>query len=236
MKQFIAGNWKMHGLAPATAEFDALLAAAPFPADVAVFPPLTLLGHFAAHAAGRIVVGAQDVSAVAGEAARTGEVSAQLLAEAGARAVIVGHSERREHHREDDALIRAKALAAQQAGLLPIICVGETGAERDAGAVLAVIARQLADALPASGVYAVAYEPVWAIGTGATPTSDQIAHVHAAMRAHTGPSIRLLYGGSVKPANATAILALPNVDGALVGGASLRAQEFLAIIGAARPA
>ncbi len=230
-RKLIAGNWKMHGLGGSIAELDALISGLPGGVDVAVHPPLTLLAAFAARAGERIMIGAQDCDpGVFG--ARTGEVSATMLADAGARAVIVGHSERRAYHGETDVAVRTKAQAARAAGLLAIVCVGETEAERDAGAALAVIAGQLGGSLPQGEgpAFAVAYEPVWAIGSGRTPTLDQITQVHGAIRAQVGTGVRILYGGSVKAANAAAILRAPNVDGALVGGASLIARDFLPIV------
>jgi len=230
-RKLIAGNWKMHGLQSSLAELDSIIAGLPDGVDLGIHPPLTLLALFARHARGRIGIGAQDVDpGVFG--ARTGEVSATMLADAGACAVIVGHSERRAYQGETDVLVRAKAEAARAAGLLAIVCVGETEAERDAGDALAVISAQLAGSLPrGSGTdFAVAYEPVWAVGSGRTPTPAQIAEVHAAIRARVGQAPRILYGGSVKAANAAAILAVPNVDGALVGGASLTAADFLPIV------
>jgi len=229
-RKLIAGNWKMHGLASSVAELDAIIAGLPDGADVSLHPPLTLLSAFAARADGRIVIGAQDLSpGVFG--ARTGDVSAEMLVDAGARAVIVGHSERRAFYGETDAQVRAKAEAARAEGLLAIVCVGETEAERDAGAALAVIAAQIAGSLPrgSGSDIAVAYEPIWAVGSGRTPSLGEIAQVHAAIRARVGRSTRILYGGSVKPANAATILAVANVDGALVGGASLTAAQFLPI-------
>ena len=232
-RKLIAGNWKMHGLLGSIAELDAVIADLPEAVDVAIFPPLTLLSAFAAHARDRLLIGAQDVDPGM-YGARTGEVSATMLADAGARAAIVGHSERRAYHGETDALVRAKAEAAREAGLLAIVCVGETEAERDAGHAAHVIGAQLAGSLPRGGgaPFAVAYEPVWAVGSGRTPTLDQIAEVHAAIRARVGGGTRILYGGSVKPANAATILSVPHVDGALVGGASLHARDFLPILGA----
>jgi triosephosphate isomerase len=237
-RKLIAGNWKMHGgratardLAQGVREGAAGLAA-----ELLVCPPfphLGLLGEIEP-----VALGAQDCHA-ASQGAHTGDVSAAMLRDLGCRYVILGHSERRADHGETDAVVRAKVTAAMAAGLRPIACVGETLAQRDAGAAEAVVRAQLAGSLPdgfaeAGGV--VAYEPVWAIGTGRTPTEADVAAVHAAMRAALGPgggSVRLLYGGSVKPTNAAAILALPEVDGALVGGASLNAADFLAIARAA---
>jgi triosephosphate isomerase len=212
--------------------------------DLMICPPATLLSLFAAAADGSaITVGAQDChSEPAG--AFTGDISAEMLKDAGARAVIVGHSERRTYHQETDALVRGKALAAARAGLTAIVCVGETRAQRQAGEALEVIGGQLKGSLPDYGstdTLIVAYEPVWAIGTGLTPTSDDVAEVHAFVRnqlvsryEREGSVIRILYGGSVKPANAAELMALPNVSGALVGGASLNADEFLAIAAAYR--
>jgi triosephosphate isomerase len=184
-------------------------------------------------------LGGQDChTAVSG--AHTGDISAAMLKEAGAAYVILGHSERRADHGESDALVKAKAGAAQAAGLVPVVCVGETEAERDAGSTLAVIGAQLDGSLPEAGEVVVAYEPVWAIGTGRTPTLEQIAEVHAFLRArlaarigaNTAAGVRLLYGGSVKPSNAAEIFAVADVDGALVGGASLKAADFGAIVAA----
>jgi triosephosphate isomerase len=182
-----------------------------------------------------VALGAQDCHAAA-KGAHTGDVAAPMLKDLGARYVILGHSERRTDHGETDAQVRAKAAAALAAGLVPVVCVGETLAEREADQALAVVARQLGASLPegfqaAGGV--VAYEPVWAIGTGRVPSEADIAEVHAAMRAQVGPATRLLYGGSMKPGNAAAILAVPHVDGGLIGGAALVAADFLAIAKAA---
>jgi triosephosphate isomerase len=240
----IAGNWKMHGLKASMGELEAMLAAAARPGvDLLVCPPATLLAAFAARASGSAVkVGAQDCHWEA-SGAHTGDLSAPMLADAGASHVIVGHSERRADHGETDAVVRRKAEAVQAAGMVPILCIGETLEQRDAGETLAVIARQLAGSLPAprppagalqdSRPLVVAYEPVWAIGTGRTPTVAQVAEVHGAIRDRVGPDVAILYGGSVKPSNAAELLAVPNVDGALVGGASLKAADFLAIAAAA---
>jgi triosephosphate isomerase len=212
--------------------------------DLLVCPPATLIAGFAALARGtRVAIGAQDCHAEPA-GAFTGDLSAEMLKDAGASAVIVGHSERRSLHHETDAQVRAKALAAGRAGLLAIICVGETGAEREAGQTLAVVGGQLAGSLPQgespAGI-AVAYEPVWAIGSGLTPSAADIAQVHGFIRqeleAHHGSAargIRLLYGGSVKPGNAAELMAIQNVEGALVGGASLKAEDFLAIAAVCR--
>jgi len=242
-RPLIAGNWKMNGLTASIAELektiagvDAALAAR---ADILVCPPATLIAGFASAAAGSPVgIGGQDCHAAA-SGAHTGDIAAEMLADAGATAVIVGHSERRADHGEDDATVAAKALAARRAGLLAIVCVGETRAERDAGRAVEVVVGQLGGSIPdeatAAGVV-VAYEPVWAIGTGLVPTVEDVAEMHAAIRAalagrfpSEAAAFRILYGGSVKPANAAELLAVANVDGALVGGASLKADDFLAI-------
>jgi triosephosphate isomerase len=240
-RKLAAGNWKMHGLAADLAEAGVLARAHPAPGcEVLLCPPATLIARMAATLAGSAVaVGGQDCHPAA-QGAHTGDISAAMLADAGATHVILGHSERRADHAETDAQVAAKAAAAQAAGLTAIICVGETEAQRDAGETLAVVEGQLAGSLPQGATAAntvIAYEPVWAIGTGRTPTEAQIAEVHAALRAALArllpgqvAGIRLLYGGSVKPANAAAIFALPEVDGALVGGASLKAADFSAIV------
>ncbi len=234
MRQLIAGNWKMHGLAADLAELDAVAAGAPDGCDLLLCLPATLI----ARAAGRgVPVGGQDCHA-APKGAHTGDVSAAMLADAGATHVIVGHSERRQDHAETDAAVRAKAEAALAAGLSAIVCVGETLAQRDAGETLAVVREQLAS-LPDAATpdnTALAYEPVWAIGTGRTPTTEQVAEVHAALHAALAErgTFRILYGGSVKPDNAAELLAVPHVGGALVGGASLKAEDFLAIAAAAK--
>lgn len=243
MKKLAAGNWKMNGTRAALAEVSALLAAHPAPrCEMLLCPPSTLLAQMAALAAGSALeVGGQDCHANA-SGAHTGDISAAMLADAGASHVILGHSERRADHGETDALVRAKAEAALAAGLIAVVCLGETEAQRDAGDTLAVIGAQLDGSVPSSATAAnlvLAYEPVWAIGTGRTPTIAQIAEVHAFLRArltaHIGAEAaktRLLYGGSVKPSNAAEIFAVPHVDGALVGGASLKAADFGAIVAA----
>ncbi len=235
----IAGNWKMNGLAASGAEIDAIAKGAPAVPELLICPPATLISRLAGRG---VALGGQDCHAAA-SGAHTGDVSAEMLKDAGATAVIVGHSERRTDHGETDAAVQAKAAAAWRAGLVAIVCVGETEAERDAGRALEVVGRQLAGSLPdgATGENAVvAYEPVWAIGTGRTPTSAEIGEVHSAIRAALsarfgaeGARIRILYGGSMKPANAAEILGVPDVDGGLVGGASLKAADFLAIAAAA---
>jgi triosephosphate isomerase (TIM) len=229
-RKLIAGNWKMHGSIAALAEFDAIAAEAPDGVDVAICPPFTLIER----ACGRgVAIGAQDCHGET-HGAHTGCVSAAMLAEAGATYCIVGHSERRADQGETDVMVRAKAEAALAAGLMPIVCVGETLAERDAGDAEAVVRTQLAGSLPAArDGLVVAYEPVWAIGTGRVPLRGDIAAMHAAIRDMAGDGVRILYGGSVKASNATEILHTANVDGALVGGASLTAADFVPIILAA---
>ena len=243
MKKLAAGNWKMNGNRAALAEVSALLAAHPAPAcEMLLCPPTTLLAEMVGLAAGSALhVGGQDCHAKA-SGAHTGDISAAMLLDAGASHVILGHSERRADHGESDGLVRAKAQAAIAAGLIAVVCLGETEAQRDAGDTLAVIGAQLDGSVPVTAIAAtlvLAYEPVWAIGTGRTPTLEQIAEVHAFLRArltaHIGAEAaktRLLYGGSVKPSNATEIFAVPHVDGALVGGASLKAADFGAIVAA----
>lgn len=243
MRKLAAGNWKMNGTAASLAEVQALIAAQPAPAcEMLLCPPATLISAMATAARGSaLMVGAQDCHAKP-SGAHTGDLSAPMLADAGASHVILGHSERRADHGETDAQVRAKAEAAQAAGLVAIVCVGETEAQRDAGETLAVIGAQIDGSVPTTSTAAnlvIAYEPVWAIGTGRTPTLSQIAEVHAFLRArladHIGAQaaqVRLLYGGSVKPSNAAEIFALPDVDGALVGGASLKAADFAPIVAA----
>jgi len=239
MKSLIAGNWKMNGLGGASGEIDGLIAkfAGPAPAhcEVLICPPATLMASLAAKFSSKgIAFGGQDCHAeISG--AHTGDISAEMLAEAGAAYVIVGHSERRADHGESDAQVMAKAQAALRAGLTPIICVGELEAERKAGKALEVVGAQLAGSLPdSSDDYVIAYEPVWAIGTGLVPTHDDIAAMHDFIRTKTRDDIRILYGGSVKPGNAEEILSLSNVGGALVGGASLKADDFYPIVMAAK--
>ena len=239
-RKLVAGNWKMNGLAASAAVLDEL-AALPSPAcDVLVCPPATLVARLAG---GRFPVGGQDCHPAAA-GAHTGDVAAEMLKDAGASAVILGHSERRADHGETDALVRAKTQAAWRAGLLAVVCVGETEAERDAGRTLERIGSQLDGSIPDGATperLVVAYEPVWAIGTGRTPTLAEIAEVHGFMRqrlaarfgAAVADGVRLLYGGSVKPGNAAEIFAVAHVDGALVGGASLKAADFGPIVAAA---
>jgi len=245
IRPLVAGNWKMNGVGSSLAELGALrqqLAQAPVPAaDVMVCPPATLLFRAAEVLQGsRIALGAQDCHPLV-SGAHTGDISAEMLADAGATAVIVGHSERRIDHGETDALVNAKALAAYRAGLTAIICIGETEAEHRDGATLDVLKRQLQGSVPETARAAttvIAYEPVWAIGSGLTPTPSDVAEVHGFIRSTLGQllgqaesgAMRILYGGSVKPANASELLFVPDVNGALVGGASLRADDFYAII------
>ncbi len=242
-RPFIAGNWKMHGLDSSLGEARVLAGWVEdhaIGARVALFPPATLIERMARTLTGvAIEIGGQDCRAQA-SGAFTGDVSAEMLVDAGARLVILGHSERRAGHGETDALVAAKARAAVRAGLEPIVCVGETLAERRAGQALAVVAAQLAASLPdvlAKRDFCVAYEPVWAIGSGLTPSVGEIAEAHAAIRADLiarfgaqGASIPILYGGSVKGDNAGEILRIAEVGGALVGGASLTAASFLEIL------
>jgi len=245
-RPLIAGNWKMHGLEGALDEARAVAAAIaerPPAARVAICPPATLLHRLAEAMAGEsVLVGGQDCHPAAA-GAHTGDVSAAMLVDAGARLVILGHSERRDAHQESDALVAAKVEAALAAGLEPIVCVGETLAQRDAGQAEAVVTGMARASLPAAlagQAFALAYEPVWAIGTGRTPTVQDITVIHAALRAvlverfgDHGATVPILYGGSVKPDNAREILSTPEVGGALVGGASLKAADFLAIIAGA---
>jgi triosephosphate isomerase (TIM) len=239
-RPLIAGNWKMNGLKASAAQLDKMIAgAAKLPArvDILVCPPFTLVAAFAASAVGsRVAIGGQDCGAKA-SGAHTGDIAAEMLADAGASAVIVGHSERRLDHHETDADVRAKMVAARRAGLLPVVCVGETRAERDAGKARDTVGGQLAGSLADGAAdFVIAYEPVWAIGTGLTPTPKDVEDMHGFIRerlaarfGHGSEAVRILYGGSVKAANAAELLAIDNVDGALVGGASLNAEEFLAI-------
>ncbi|MGV8917063.1 MAG: triose-phosphate isomerase [Pseudomonas sp.] len=244
IRPLIAGNWKMHGMAPQLSEIEAVAAsvkATPPPADVLICLPATLITRAVQTAAGRFAIGGENCSAqISGSF--TGDLSAEMLKDAGARAVIVGHSERRQYHGETDAIVAAKAKAARRAGLLAIICIGETNAQRLAGKALSVCAEQIAGSVPdgmtASGT-AIGYEPLWAIGSGHMPTPEQIIEMHTHIRqclthclGAEGKKLRILYGGSVKSSNARAILALPEVGGVLVGGASLKAADFLAICGA----
>jgi triosephosphate isomerase (TIM) len=241
VKPLVAGNWKMNGLRASIPEFDRICAgAAGAAADVLICPPATLVATLADAAQNSPVkIGGQDCHP--NEAgAHTGDVSARMLSDCGASAVIVGHSERRTDHAETDALVCAKAEAAYRAMLVAIICVGETAEQRRAGTTLDIVGRQLAGSVPETATASttvIAYEPVWAIGTGLTPTAADVTEVHAFMRTQlvarfgeAASGMRLLYGGSVKPANAAELLGLPNVNGALVGGASLKADDFLGIL------
>lgn len=243
MRKLAAGNWKMNGTADALGEISALAQAFPDPGcDVLICPPATLLDRLSKRADGTaIATGGQDAhTAMSG--AHTGDTSAEMLADAGATYVILGHSERRADHGESDALINAKTKAAWDARLIAVVCVGETLDERETGRTIDVVSAQLQGSLPdgATGENTVvAYEPVWAIGTGKVPTLEEIGAVHDDIRERlkarfgdTANGIRLLYGGSVKPSNATDIFAVSNVDGALVGGASLKAADFGGIISA----
>jgi triosephosphate isomerase len=245
-RPLVAGNWKMNGLLASLAEivamgeaYDAVLKRR---AELIVCPPATLIAparEIAARAG--IGLGGQDCHPAPG-GAHTGDISAEMLKDAGASYVILGHSERRADHGETDALVAAKTVAALRAGLTPIVCVGETRAEREAGDALEIVGRQIENSLPADapGTIVVAYEPVWAIGTGLTPTPADVAEMHAFARARIearlsggkSRNVRILYGGSVKPANACELLSVENVDGALVGGASLTARDFMAIASA----
>ncbi len=241
-RPLVAGNWKMNGLKASAAEFGKVMAGAGdfwTKVDLMICPPATLIMTFAQVAAGsKIEIGGQDCHAEP-SGAFTGDISAEMLADLGAKAVIVGHSERRTLHKETDAEVRAKSQAAWRAGLTAIVCIGETRAEREAGHTLSVLGGQLDTSLP-DGVSAarlvVAYEPVWAIGTGLTPTIADVAQAHEFIRKRiverhgaAARAVRVLYGGSVKPSNAKELMAVANVDGALVGGASLKAEDFLGI-------
>jgi triosephosphate isomerase len=237
----IAGNWKMNGLAPALAEARAVAAGlAGAKGRVALCPPATLVERMAEAVAGAgLLVGGQDCHAEA-SGAFTGDVSAEMLAEAGARLVILGHSERRAAYGESDETVAAKVRAALRGGLEPIVCVGETLEQRKAGEAIAVVTRQVRGSLPAElagAAFAVAYEPVWAIGSGLTPSIAEIEEIHRAIREtlksvfdEHGAKPPILYGGSVKPSNAQEILTAAEVGGALVGGASLKAADFLGIV------
>jgi triosephosphate isomerase len=247
IRPLIAGNWKMNGLRASMAEFEAMLTGASAvagQADLLVCPPATLIMAFAEKARGSksktLAIGAQDCHPKA-SGAHTGDLSAEMLADAGASAVIVGHSERRADHGESDALVRQKAEAAWRAGLTAIVCIGETQLQRDSGQTLEICRGQLNGSLPdaaRAGNLVVAYEPVWAIGTGLTPTVRDVEQIHSFIRGiltvrfnDEGVGIRILYGGSVKPSNAVELMAVANVNGALIGGASLKASDFLAIAG-----
>ncbi len=245
MRHLIAGNWKMNGLA-ASLEEAVLIAdgaeALKEKVDAMLCPPATLIAQMRWRTQKTaLLIGGQDCHAKA-SGAHTGDISAEMLKDAGASAVIVGHSERRADHGESDQTVRAKAEAARRAGLTAIVCIGETEKERDSGQTLDVVGQQLAGSVPngAPADIVVAYEPVWAIGTGRTPSPGDIEEVHAHIRGAldarfgvAGREVRILYGGSMKPDNAASILAVPDVNGGLVGGASLKSADFLAILRAA---
>jgi len=242
MPQLIAGNWKMHMLRAPAAELAAGVRAGAqdLACDLLVCPPFTALEAVARALSGSpVAVGGQDCHTQP-QGAHTGDVSAAMLRDAGATWVILGHSERRQNHAETDELVREKVLAATEAGLTPIVCVGETDEQRTGGQETEVVGWQLAGSLPKPFAGVVAYEPVWAIGTGRTATEQDVATMHAFIReelvrqfGEAGQSIRILYGGSMRPANAAALLAVPHVGGGLIGGASLKADDFLAIARAA---
>lgn len=246
IKPLVAGNWKMNGLSESLAELEALkaeLADRSADTDVMICPPATLVASAAKTAEGKLAIGGQDCH-WSEKGAHTGDISAEMLADAGASAVIVGHSERRADHGESNEVVMKKAEAAWRAGLVAIVCIGETESERKSGETLDVVAEQLVGSVPEdarSENTVIAYEPVWAIGTGLTPTADDVAEVHAFIRQKLserfgaqGDAMRILYGGSVKPANAAELMGVDNVNGALVGGASLKAADFLGIIDAYR--
>lgn len=241
LRKLVAGNWKMNGSLAGLTELDAIAGAASDAVDVAICPPATLISA-AVSRQSSLPIGAQDCHWNA-SGAHTGCLSVAMLAEAGAKLVIVGHSERRTDNHETDAEVKAKASAAIAGGLVAIVCVGETEAQRDAGHAIGVVTAQLQGSVPEVGrgeTLVIAYEPVWAIGTGRTPTVADVADMHAAIRqclhqllGNEGAKVRILYGGSVKPSNAAELLHIPDVDGALVGGASLKAADFVPIIDAA---
>lgn len=247
-RKLVAGNWKMHGTSADLAEVQAIAAAArdlDGRVDVALCLPATLI-HRAAETVPGFPIGGQDLHHNE-KGAHTGDVCAAMLHDAGASLVIVGHSERRDAHREEDDHVRAKAEAGLRSGLKVILCVGESDAEREAGHAVEVVTRQLEASLPrgcaSAATFAVAYEPIWAIGTGKIPSMTDIAEMHGALRARLradlggeGEGVRILYGGSVKASNASEIFTIDDVDGALVGGASLKAEDFLPIVRAAAEA
>jgi triosephosphate isomerase (TIM) len=240
VRPLIAGNWKMNGLEASLAEIDAVIAAADeqiaMHLDLLLCPPFTLLAAAAERASGSaLALGGQDCHHEA-SGAHTGDISAEMIADCGGGFVIVGHSERRREHGEGDADVARKANAAQRAGLVPVICIGETREEREGGRTLRVLERQIAASLPGGPGFAIAYEPVWAIGSGEAAGDEAIFEAHSFIRAAVsarfgaaGEACRLLYGGSVKAGNAASVLAIANVDGALIGGASLKADDFVAI-------
>jgi triosephosphate isomerase (TIM) len=241
MRQLIAGNWKMNGVASSLGEIALLsssLIAKPSRCDVLVCPPATLISRAVEIGSTVLKFGGQDCRAeISGPF--TGDISAEMLADAGAQAVVVGHSERRQYHGETDEQVASKARAAWRAGLLAIICIGETLTEREDGQAETICRSQLSGSVPSGATgenTVVAYEPIWAIGTGKTPTKEEILTIHGHIRTCLGTNVRILYGGSVNTSNAKEILSLDNVDGVLVGGASLKASDFLSIIAACRAA
>ncbi len=243
IRPLVAGNWKMNGTTAALQEprlLAAMLRGVKLKADILICPPATLIRRVRSVMKGsKVKLGGQDCHAAA-SGAHTGDISADMLKDAGCTAVIVGHSERRTNHKENDAMVQAKVIAAHKAGLIAIICIGETVDERKAGKTLDVLTSQLKGSVPAGATAAnsvIAYEPVWAIGTGLTATAKEVEEAHTHIRAELekviggqGASTRILYGGSVKPSNAAELMNLPNVNGALVGGASLKAVDFIGII------
>ena len=248
IRPLVAGNWKMNGTSASLAELraigDGFMGGLDAETEALICPPSTLLSRAVEIlSATPVKAGGQDCHA-GQSGAHTGDVSAEMLRDAGATHVIVGHSERRTDHGESDAAVNAKAQAAWRAGLVAIICIGETKAEREAGATLDILSRQVAGSVPDAAAPAntvIAYEPVWAIGTGLTPTAGDVAEAHAHIRERlveklgsAAAKMRILYGGSVKPSNAAELLGVANVDGALVGGASLKAADFLGIAEAYR--
>ncbi len=247
IKPLVAGNWKMNGTAAMVGEFEKISSSyngeLQSRIDILICPPATLLARLVASASNGAKVGGQDCHANE-TGAHTGDTSAEMIADAGGSHVIVGHSERRTDHGESSAMVNAKAKAVYRAGLTAIICIGETGSERESGKTLDVLGEQLAGSIPNeanSGDTVIAYEPVWAIGTGKTPSADDVEEVHKFIRdtlvarfGEAGKSFKLQYGGSVKPGNAAELMAIANVDGALIGGASLKADDFLAICEAYR--
>ena len=248
IRPLVAGNWKMNGTSASLNQLRAIghgfMSGLDAETDALICPPATLLAHASEVLKNTPVkVGGQDCHARE-SGAHTGDISAEMLKDAGASHVIVGHSERRTDHGETDAMVRAKAEAAWRAGIIAIICIGETKAERELGSTLDILSRQIAGSVPPTATghnTVIAYEPVWAIGTGLTPTAADVAEAHAHIRAELKELLsaesartRILYGGSVKPANAVELLAVNNVDGALVGGASLKSADFLGIAEAYR--
>lgn len=247
-KKLVAGNWKMHGShSMATSLVDEVVGGKPDAIDVVLFPPFPYIAGLAArHRDAAVGFGAQDVSEHEGQGAYTGEVSAAMLADVGAKWVLVGHSERRQYHGESDELVARKFAAARAGGLTPVLCLGETLAQRDAGETRAVVARQLHAVLAQNGIASfdtavIAYEPIWCIGSGLTATPEIVQQIHAFIRSQLEKEdvmiarlARLLYGGSVKATNAAELFAQADVDGGLIGGASLAASDFLGICAAAQ--